>query len=176
MRGHVPWQTVDLKLRAGRSIWLVTTRPDGRALVAPVWYWWSGDGASPALYFLTSRTTQKARNLAANDWAEAAFGDGDEVVIVRGRAAALIDPGQIARVDQAYREKYVDPVSGARASVYDNPLDDLYQLAVERVIAWSYGTVAGWTEWRFGPRAGVDSTRPPGAKPPGANHAEEAST
>lgn len=43
----------------------------------------------------------------------------------------------------------MDPVSGATASIYDNPADDLYRLDPWRVVTWMYGTVAGWTEWRF---------------------------
>jgi nitroimidazol reductase NimA-like FMN-containing flavoprotein (pyridoxamine 5'-phosphate oxidase superfamily) len=149
VRGHIPWTTVDLSLRAGRSIWVATSRPDGRAMVAPVWYWWDGDAAPPLLYFITARATQKARNLAANDWVEAHLGDGDDVVMVRGRVSVVVDQAEGARVDEAYRERYVDPYSGTRASIHDNPQDDLYRLAALRVIAWSYGTVGTWTEWRF---------------------------
>ena len=71
------------------------------------------------------------------------------VVIIRGRVAIVADPDEQARVDAAYRAKYVDPHSGARASIHDNPADDLYRVVIERVIAWSYGTVGTWTEWRL---------------------------
>ena len=133
-------------------------------MVAPVWYWWDGDGDRPRLYFITARPTRKARNLAANDWVEAHLGDGDEVAILRGRVvrlAAGVDDEEIGRVDSAYRQRYVDPGSGARASVHDNPLDDVYRLAPQRVIAWSYGTVGTWTEWRFDDGTGVDSAQSP---------------
>jgi nitroimidazol reductase NimA-like FMN-containing flavoprotein (pyridoxamine 5'-phosphate oxidase superfamily) len=149
IRGHIPWTTVDVRFRAARSIWLATGRPDGRPMVAPVWFWWDGDFDPPRLYFITARPTQKARNLAGNSWVEAHLGDGDDVQIARGRAVAVSDRHETDRVDSAYRERYVDPHSGARASVYDNPADDVYRLDVEVVIAWSYGTVGTWTEWRF---------------------------
>jgi hypothetical protein len=48
--------------------------------------------------------------------------------------------------DRAYRAKYADPGSGAAASVYDNPEDDLYRLEPERVITWTSGTMGHWTE------------------------------
>ena len=150
-RGHIPWSTVDARLHAARSIWLATTRPDGRALVAPVWFCWDGEAESPRLYFITARGTHKARNLAAQPWVEAHLGDGDDVVLVRGRVTIVRDRAESDAVDAAYRSKYVDPGSGERASVYDNPADDVYRLDPERVIAWSYGTVGTWTEWRFGP-------------------------
>jgi len=129
---------------------LATTRSDGRALVAPVWFWWDGDADPPRLYFITARLTIKARNLARQAWVEAHLGDGDEVVIVRGRTTVILDRDETDRVDRAYRQKYVDPGSGAQASVHDNPEDDVYRLDPQRVIAWSYGTVGNWTEWRFG--------------------------
>ena len=150
VRGHVPWATVDATLRAARSIWLASARPDGRPMVAPLWFWWDGESTSPRLYFITARSTWKARDLAHEPWVEAHLGDGDDVVILRGRARVVTDPGERDRVDAAYRSRYVDPHSGARASVYDNPADDVYRVDLEAVIAWSYGVVGTWTEWRFG--------------------------
>jgi nitroimidazol reductase NimA-like FMN-containing flavoprotein (pyridoxamine 5'-phosphate oxidase superfamily) len=149
VRGHIPWSTVDARLRASRSIWLATTRPSGRAMVAPVWFWWDGDADRPRLYFITARGTHKARNLAAQPWVEAHLGDGDEVAMVRGSTVIVAAGDEQVRVDAHYRLKYVDPESGARASIFDNPADDLYRVEIERVIAWSYGTVGTWTEWRF---------------------------
>jgi len=149
IRGFIPWATVDVGLRAGRSIWLATSRPDGRAMIAPVWYWWDGEASPPSLYFITARQTQKARNLAVHDWVEAHLGDADDAVMVRGRVSIVEDRDEQARVDAAYRARYVDPHSGAHASIHDNPQDDLYRLKASRVIAWSYGTVGTWTEWRF---------------------------
>ena len=149
IRGHLPWSTVDARLLGARSIWLATSRRDGRPLVAPTWFWWDGDPERPRLYFITARPTLKARNLARESWVEAHLGDGDDVVIIRGRATVVADRDERDRVDAAYRAKYVDPYSGAQASVYDNPEDDVYRLEPERVIAWSYGTMGTWTEWRF---------------------------
>ena len=154
VRGNIPWESVDLRLRAARSIWLATARADGRAIVAPVWYWWDGVLTPPRLYFITARPvdtrpTQKARNLRHRDWAEAHLGDGDDVVMVRGHVEIVAHPVESSRVDAENRRRYVDPHTGAQASIFDNPKDDLYRLAAERVIAWSYGTVGTWTERRF---------------------------
>ena len=150
VRGHIAWTTVDAMLRAARSIWLATARPDGRPMVAPVWFAWDGESIPPRLYFITARPTRKARNLAHESWVEAHLGDGDDVVMLRGRARVVTDPEERDRVDAAYRSKYVDPNSGARASIFDNPDDDLYRVHLETVIAWSYGVVGTWTEWRIG--------------------------
>jgi nitroimidazol reductase NimA-like FMN-containing flavoprotein (pyridoxamine 5'-phosphate oxidase superfamily) len=118
-------------------------------MVAPVWFCWAGDAKPARLYFITARGTHKARNLVGQDWVEAHLGDGDDVVMIRGRASIVTDDEEQARVDAAYRAKYVDPHTGARASIHDNPADDLYRVAIERLIAWSYGTVGTWTEWRL---------------------------
>jgi hypothetical protein len=72
--------------------------------------------------------------------------------MVEGLTLRVDDRAELDRVDAAYRAKYVDPVSGVTASIYDNPADDLYRLDPWRVVAWMYGTVAGWTEWRFDAR------------------------
>jgi pyridoxine/pyridoxamine 5'-phosphate oxidase len=146
VRGNLDWDGAELRLRAGRSLILSTTRPDGRPHAMPVWFVW----LDRRLYFITSRTTQKARNLAVQAWAIAHVGDGDDVLMLEGPVRRVDDAGEAGRVDAAYRAKYVDPVSGARASIHDNPDDDLYAIDPTRVVTWMYGTVAGWTEWRLG--------------------------
>ena len=146
VRGYLEWDATEMRLIAGRSLVLSTTRPDGRPHAMPVWFVW----LDRRLYFITSRSTQKARNLAAEAWAVAHVGDGDEVLMVEGPVRRVDDGDEVRRVDAAYGAKYVDPVSGARASVHDNPADDLYRLDPTRVVTWMYGRVAGWTEWRLG--------------------------
>lgn len=75
-------------------------------------------------------------------------GDGDDVLMVEGPVRRINEAGELERIDAAYRAKYVDPVSGA-TSIFDNPVDQLYRLDPWRIVTWAYGTVAGWTEWRF---------------------------
>jgi hypothetical protein len=164
IRGHLPWEGVDLRLRSVRSVIIATTRPDGRPHALPVWCWW----AAGRLYFITARSTQKARNLAHQPWAVAHAGDGDDVLLVEGPVSRVTDAAEQRAVDAAYRAKYVDPVSGARASIHDNPADDLYRLDARRVVTWMYGTVAGWTEWRLAaeapePGSGADGSQIAGA-------------
>lgn len=145
MRGHLPWEVTELRLRSGRSLIIATTRPDGRPHAMPVWFCW----LDRRLYFITARSTQKARNLARQPWIVAHAGDGEDVLMIEGPARRVTDTTERDRVDVAYRAKYVDPVSGATASIFDNPEDDLYRLDPWRVVTWMYGTVGGWTEWRF---------------------------
>ena len=117
----------------------------------PLWFWWTGqEERRPRLYFITSAPTQKARNLAAQPQVVVHLGDGDDVVIVDGVAGLVTDQRELDEVDRAWRTKYVDPHSGAVASVFDNPEDSVYLVAVARVRAWEYGVVGTLTEWRFG--------------------------
>ena len=143
-RGFIPWSKIDNWLRAFRSIWLSTTRPDGRPHAVPVWYTWDGR----RLYFISARNLQKARNLARQPWIVVHAGAGDDVIILEGPVEIVADHAELDRVDAAYRGKYVDPGSGAQATIFE-PDVDLYRVNVKRIMAWEYGTVANRTDWSF---------------------------
>ena len=95
MPGHIPWQKIDLHLRAQRTIWIGTTRPNGRPHSIPVWFCW--DGAN--LYFVTKRSTQKAQNLSHETWVVAHLGDGDDAIILEGPATVVTDPDEHDRIE-----------------------------------------------------------------------------
>lgn len=145
--GAVPWRTVDLTLHATRSAWLSTTRPDGRPHAAPVWFLWA-DGT---VYFVTPPTSQKGVNLGYQDFAVLQVGDGDDVIIVEGRTTLVDDESERLTVAERYGEKYVEPVTGDRATI-DWPGAALYRLDAERLMAWIYGNVAARTDWRWARR------------------------
>ena len=71
-----------------------------------------------------------------------------EVAMLEGRADIVNDREEQERVDAAYRAKYVDPGSGAQATIFE-PEADLYRVNVQRIMAWEYGTVANRTDWLF---------------------------
>ena len=143
-RGFIPWNKIDRWLYAFRSIWVSTTRPDGRPHAVPVWYTWDGRH----LYFISARHLQKSRNLAQQPWIVVHAGDGDDVIILEGSAQIVTDRAELERVDAEYRAKYVDPGSGAQATIFE-PEVDLYRVNLQRVMAWEYGTVANRTDWIF---------------------------
>jgi nitroimidazol reductase NimA-like FMN-containing flavoprotein (pyridoxamine 5'-phosphate oxidase superfamily) len=144
MGGFIPWRRIDLQLNSRRSIWISTTRPDGRPHTMPVWFWWDG----LHLYFVTAKSSQKAKNLAHQSCVIVHVGDGDDVIILEGYAAIVSNAKEQQRVDAAYQEKYVDPHSGTRATIF-NDGDDLYRVDVARVMAWEYGVIATRTDWQF---------------------------
>lgn len=146
MPGHIPWRKVDLALQALRSIWLSSTRPDGRPHSVPVWFTWDAGG----IYFLAKRTTQKVTNLAHQAWVVVHAGDGDDVIILEGPVTVVADPDELARVGAQYREKYVDPHSGARATI-DDANAVVYCVRVRHVMAWEYGVVSTRTDWQLNP-------------------------
>lgn len=144
MPGFIPWNKVDLPLKALRSIWISTTRPDGRPHAAPVWFIWDGT----SIFFITDRQMQKAKNLTHQPWIVVHAGDGDDVVILEGAVEIVTDQQELERVDAAYQEKYVDPHSGARDTIFHEHCD-LYRVNVKHVMAWEYGTISTRTDWRF---------------------------
>lgn len=70
------------------------------------------------------------------------------MIILEGTAEIVTDRAELERVEAAYRAKYVDPGSGAQATIFE-PEADLYRVDVKRVMAWEYGTVANRTDWTF---------------------------
>ena len=91
---------------------------------------------------------QKAKNLAHQAWIVVHAGDGDDVILLEGRAEIVTKREEMERIDEAYRAKYVDPGSGAQATIFE-PEANLYCVHVKHVIAWEYGTVANRTDWNF---------------------------
>jgi PPOX class probable F420-dependent enzyme len=146
MSGHIPWSKVDIWLQGYRSIWLSTTRPDGRPHCVPVWYLWQADDRHA--YIATHRTSVKANNLAHQPWVVLCAGNADDTIILQGRAHAVTDPAERERIDQFWQAKYVDPFSGARATVMEED-SPLYRVEVQHVMCWEYGVIATRTDWRF---------------------------
>ena len=144
MSGHISWGWVDRNLRALRSIWLSTTRPDGRPHATPVWFTWDGS----TLYFTTHRSSQKARNLAREPWVIVHAGDGDDVIILEGNVEIVTEQAELDRVDKERGEKYVDPGSGARDTIRAEGIV-VYRLPRWHAMAWMYGTMGDRTDWRF---------------------------
>lgn len=112
--GLLPWGWIARKMNACRTFWLATIHPgtihseEARPHVMPVWGVWLDD----AFFFSTGRKSRKAQNLAANPSCTVTNDDGQEAVIVEGRARELIDQAALENVAAAYKKKYkMDPRS-----------------------------------------------------------------
>ena len=145
VRGHIEWSNVDARLRALREIWVATASPRGRPDATPVWFWWDGERA----YFTCAAASRKARNVEHEPEVVLHNGDGADPIVLKGRAERVSEPDELDRVDRAYREKYVDPGSGARATIFVAD-DHVYRVRPRLASAWMYATCANRTDWRFG--------------------------
>jgi hypothetical protein len=136
----LPWATVEEWLRAGRSYWVCSTRPDGRPHAAPVWGLWL-DGA---LWFSTDPTSWKARHLAARPDAVVHLESGDEVCILEGavaRVPAVELPGSFV---PDYKAKYDTELD------LSNPDFGWYRLAPRVALTWTEAEFPTTpTRWRF---------------------------
>lgn len=95
---------IDKRLRAELMMWLSTVRPDGRPHLVPVWFLWDGR----AILIFSQPNQQKLRNLQHNPNVVVALdtaGQGDDVVMIEGKAELLNDPAVSAALP-AYAEKY----------------------------------------------------------------------
>jgi PPOX class probable F420-dependent enzyme len=107
--GLLPWSWAAERLERSRDYWIATTWPDGRPHVMPVWGIWR----DRSLVFSSSRSSRKARNLAADPRCSLATEDPLEPVTVEGAATFLDDASEIAEFASAINAKHqVDyPVS-----------------------------------------------------------------
>ena len=143
-RGHIPWGKIDARLRSMREIWVATADAAGRPDAVPVWFWWDGSTA----WFTTKAISRKAQNLATQPRVVLHNGDGADPIIIKGVAERVDAADDLARLDAAYAKKYVDPHSGARATIYVEG-DVAFRVWPRLVMAWEYATCSSRTDWRF---------------------------
>jgi len=139
LEGALPWSWAEDRLASGRNYWISTVRPDGRPHAMPVWALWH----QGVLYFSTSRTSTKARNLLANPNCTVTSESGDEALIVEGLASVIADPAVLQPIWDAYKAKYDWDVQG----------EPMFAVTPSVAFAFletaaAFGTAA--TRWTFG--------------------------
>jgi nitroimidazol reductase NimA-like FMN-containing flavoprotein (pyridoxamine 5'-phosphate oxidase superfamily) len=100
--GLLPWQWAAGRLTEARNYFLSTVRPDGRPHVMPVWGVWIED----RFYFSTGKTSVKAKNLAKNPDCVICPDNGEEAVIMEGRASKVRDSVALRKFGRIYQKKY----------------------------------------------------------------------
>jgi len=112
--GLLPWSWVKGKMESCRTFWLATICPgtenasEARPHVMPVWGVWVND----AFFFSTGRKSRKGQNLVANPSCTVANDDGEEAVIIEGKASVVQDPAMLKGIASVYKKKYkMDPRS-----------------------------------------------------------------
>jgi PPOX class probable F420-dependent enzyme len=113
------WDWVLELLAAARSAWLATVRPDGRPHASPLWV----VVVDRRIWFSTSATTTKARNLAHDKRVVLHVEAGDHVAIVEGSAVRRRGEGVAAAYAAKYGWAGPDP-------------ETLWEVAVDSALAW----------------------------------------
>lgn len=119
--GLLPWSWAEEQLRASRHFWLVTTWPDGRPHMMPVWAVWEAG----RLWFSSSLGSRKVRNLVANPAVVLATEDALNPVMLEGRARVASSDPELrhfldlvnAKYETDYSMELVDPTLNATVEV-----------------------------------------------------------
>lgn len=109
----IPWsralEALETKVPEATTLFLATTRPDGRPHVAGVGGLWD----SGHMYFVSGPETRKSRNLAANPDCAIAMSLPGIDLVVEGSARRVTDDTTLRRLAKRYAD------SGWPASVQD---------------------------------------------------------
>jgi len=82
LRNPARWRAIDARLSREPTIWVATTRGDGRSHLVPIWYIWLEE----KIYICTGAETQKFANLFHNQSVALSLPDPDKVIIIEGEA------------------------------------------------------------------------------------------
>ena len=129
-------------LGSHHTVWLVTIGSDGAPHVAPVWCAVARD----TLCVFSSRSSAKARNLAADARATMHTEDGQDVLIVHGRMIDIGPPSDAQDAVAAFARKYVDPDELAYLPGVDPTIDVLFVLEPQRALSWRSADFEGSQE------------------------------
>ena len=114
--------------------WFSSTRPDGRAHLAPIWHVWHAG----RVYVVTQENSVRAANIAQQPAVSLALPDPMNVLIIEGEAR--VAAGMTAALRPLYQQKYQ----------WDIDADTDYRLIIEvtprKVMAWGDD---GDGRWRF---------------------------
>ncbi len=155
IRHTTPRPSIEERLRSEPTVWLSSTRPDGRPHVVPVWFSWDG-----SVFDLFSKpNAQKVRNLREHADVMLAVGQPNEVFdveLVEGRATVLPDP-TAAVIRPTMFEKYAELMARAAldrdtfVATYSQPV----RITPTRFLG--YGG-KGWTDPALSPDGEDDVT------------------
>lgn len=144
-----PWRRARECLEAAPTVWLTTSRPDGRPHVAPLLLAWVDD--MPC--FATRPTSRKARNLARDGRCVLAVAGHHMDLVVEGTANQITDPATLHLAAGRFREKYQWQLTVHDGHVHDNALPgppEYCLYTIRPTLAFGYGTDGlTATRWHF---------------------------
>lgn len=118
------------------ACWFSSTRPDGRAHLAPIWHVWH-EGCA---YVVTQAKAVRTRNVAHHTGVSLSLPDTREVVIIEGEAR--IAPEMQEALNPLFKAKYNWEFE------HDSTYRTIIEVRPRKVIAWSTGG-ANEGRWRF---------------------------
>ncbi len=141
--GLLAWSWALERLSRSHDYWLASVWPDGRPHVMPVWGVWEDD----TLWFSSSKSSRKIRNLTENPRAVATTDDPLEPVIVEGVVDVVADRLGIAQfadwVDAKYHTNY-------GIEFFDAPGNGCYRLLPSYAFGLTESDFTGSpTRWAF---------------------------
>ena len=124
------------KFAQADACWFSSTRPDGRAHLAPIWHVWH-DGR---VYVVTQSSTVRARNVAVHPAVSLSLPDTNNVMILEG--TARVTPELEATLNPLFKAKYNWEFTE------EDPHHHIIEITPTKVIAWeTNGKNSG--RWRF---------------------------
>lgn len=132
-KAQLAWEYVEKRLLHAKNYWLCTVRPNGHPHAVPKWGVWVGG----KIYVDGSLETRHARNIHENPFVTVHLENGDEAIIVEGRAQALQRPSPplAEEVAKAYSEKYAASGYAPQPDQWDN--GGLFEITPTTVLAWT---------------------------------------
>jgi hypothetical protein len=118
---------MDARLGREQTVWLATTRGDGRPHLVPVWFVWYAE----KVYICTSAGSQKMVNMRRNGRAAVALPDTTDVLVIEGEVSFPLGE-TVDILAQEFGDKYRwnflhDAESGWR----------LVEITPTKVLAWN---------------------------------------
>jgi hypothetical protein len=153
----IPWSRPLAELEKfvsgpGQSVWLATTRPDGRPHVAGVGAIWLHD----VFYVVSGPRTRKSRNLAENPNCVIAVGLPGIDLVVEGTAERVTDDATLQQVADEHKRQGWDPEvkDGAFTAKYSAPSAgpppwDVYVIRPKTAFGVATADPQGASRWRF---------------------------
>ena len=124
------------RFATAEACWFSSTRPDGRAHLAPIWHVWHAGRA----YVVTQRNAVRTRNIAHHTGVSLSLPDTTNVLIIEGTAREA--PAQQAALGPLFKAKYEWEFAE------DNPYNVIIEVTPRKIIAWNTnGEAQG--RWHF---------------------------
>lgn len=122
------------KFAQAEACWFASTRPDGRAHLAPIWHVWH----EGRIYVVTQGSSVRAANIAKQPAVSLSLPDPMNVLIVEGTARPA--PEQVEALKPLFKAKYDWDYSK------DNPYNLILEVAPRKILSWG---ADGEGRWHF---------------------------